>query len=88
MTDGAQGFGLMDYTQVQRLIGMTDEMNRNMTKLVTDIEVLKLQVKDLQQSFAELEKRTVSAAPVSWQSWAGAITLLVAIVLLVLQVMK
>lgn len=83
MADSIGGFGMMDYSQIQRLMAVTDEMNRNMTKLVTDIEVLKLQVSDLQKRFTELEDRTALTPPVSWQSWAVAVVgLIMAVVML------
>lgn len=72
MADSIGGFGMMDYSQIQRLMAVTDEMNRKMNQLVTDIELLKRDVKDLQQSFEDLEKRTANP-PVSWQSWAVAV---------------
>lgn len=69
MADASGYVTTMDYAQVQRLIAVTDEMNRNMTKLVTDIEVLKLQVSDLQKQFHELEARNSMTQPTSWQTW-------------------
>ena len=69
MADSIGGFGMMDYTQVQRLIQVTDEMNKKMSQIATDLALLQRDVNDLRQRFAELEDRTPLTPAVSWQAW-------------------
>ncbi len=79
---GFSPFG--DYSQIQRLIAVTDEMNKKISQIGTDMALLQRDLNNLQEQFSQHEKRTVGVQPVSWQSATFATVGLVMCVLMVL----
>lgn len=77
------GFPLIDYSQIQRLIAVTDEMNRNVNRLSTDLQLLQQDVNRIEDRLDKMEART-SVAPPTWQSWLVSIAALVFAVIAIL----
>ena len=82
--DIAGGFPLMDYSQIQRLISVTDEMNRNVNKLSTELQLLQQDVNRIEERLDKMEARTAAAASPTWQAWGVSIAALVFAVLAIL----
>jgi hypothetical protein len=94
MSDGRANGAWGPAVQLERLTRGMDQLIRDVANQDKKIDLMaqrmdgfKERLDGLDERFVQLEKR-YTTQPVSWQSWAGAGALLVAIVLLVLQVMK
>lgn len=72
-----------DYSQIARLIAVTDDMNRNVNQLSTDVQILKRDVNRIDERLTKMEAHTAAPQP-TWQAWGISIAALVFAVLAIL----